>query len=78
MKRVRKIIYGKCSENKIKHFSLVIKAGIHKMLVRIAYRKDPDQTAILEHSGRVLDSRPRCQGFESHRRHCVMSLSKTH
>ena len=27
-------------------------------------------------SGRVLDSRPRGRGFESHRRHCVVSLSK--
>ena len=29
-------------------------------------------------SGRVLDSRPRGCGFESHSRHCVVSLSKTH
>ena len=29
-------------------------------------------------SGRVLDSRPRGRGFEPHRRHCVVSLSKTH
>ena len=27
-------------------------------------------------SGRALDSRPRGRGFESHRRHCVVSLSK--
>ena len=27
-------------------------------------------------SGRVLDSRQRGRGFESHRRHCVVSLSK--
>ena len=27
-------------------------------------------------SGRVLDSRQRGCGFESHRRHCVVSLSK--
>ena len=27
-------------------------------------------------SGRVPDSRPRGRGFEPHRRHCVMSLSK--
>ena len=26
--------------------------------------------------GRVLDSRPRGRGFKSHRRHCVLSLSK--
>ena len=29
-------------------------------------------------SGRVLDSRPRGHGFEPHRRHCVVVLSKTH
>ena len=28
-------------------------------------------------SGRVLESRPRGRGFELHRRHCVVSLSKT-
>ena len=28
------------------------------------------------HSGRVLDSRPKGRGFEPHRRHCVVSLSK--
>ena len=27
-------------------------------------------------SGRVLDSRPKGLGFEPHRRHCVVSLSK--
>ena len=27
-------------------------------------------------SGRVLDSRPRGRGFDPHRRHCVVSLSK--
>ena len=30
----------------------------------------------MEHSGSVLDSRPRGRGFEPHRRHCVVSLSK--
>ena len=29
-------------------------------------------------SGRVLDLRPRPRGFEPHRRHCILSLSKTH
>ena len=29
-------------------------------------------------SGRVLESRPRGCGFEPHRHHCVVSLSKTH
>ena len=28
-------------------------------------------------SGRVLDSRPRGRGLEPHRRHCVVSLSKS-
>ena len=27
-------------------------------------------------SGKVLDSRPKGRGFEPHRRHCVVSLSK--
>ena len=27
-------------------------------------------------SGRMLDSRPKGRGFEPHRRHCVVSLSK--
>ena len=31
-----------------------------------------------DHSGRVLDSRPRDRGFEPHLRHCVVSLSKIH
>ena len=29
-------------------------------------------------SGRVLDLRPKGCGFEPHRRHCIVSLSKTH
>ena len=29
-------------------------------------------------SGRVLDSRPKGRGFETHRHHCVVSLSKIH
>ena len=29
-------------------------------------------------SGRVFDSRPKGHGFEPNRRHCVVSLSKTH
>ena len=29
-------------------------------------------------SGRVLDSRPKGHGFEPHRHHCVVSLSKVH
>ena len=29
-------------------------------------------------SGRVVDSRPKGWGFEPQRRHCVVSLSKTH
>ena len=29
-----------------------------------------------ERSSRVLDSRPKGRGFEPHRRHCVVSLSK--
>ena len=29
-----------------------------------------------EHSGSVVDSRPRGRGFEPHQRHCIVSLSK--
>ena len=29
-------------------------------------------------NGRVIDSRPRGRAFEPHRRHCVVSSSKTH
>ena len=49
-----KTLYGKCSKilntflslfsNKI----MVFRAGIHKFLVRVANREDPDQTASLE------------------------------
>ena len=34
------------------------------------------QTQFGERTGRVLDSRPKGHGFEPHRRHCVVSLSK--
>ena len=37
-------LFSFCFSNKI----WVIKAGIHKMFVRIANREDPDQTASLE------------------------------
>ena len=40
---------------------------------------DPDQQASKGAqwlSGRALDSRPKGRGFEPHRRHCVVSLSK--
>ena len=38
--------------------------------------KDSEQTGAQLLSGRVLDSRRKGHGFEPHRRHCVMSLSK--
>ena len=47
-------IYGKCSKSSTAFFflfsnkKLVFRAGIHKMLVRIANREDPDQTASSE------------------------------
>ena len=51
-------------------------------IIFLANSVDPDQTAHREGaqwlSGRVLDSRPKGRGFEPHRRHCVVSLSKTH
>ena len=42
--------YGKCSKINTFHFlfkkeMLVIRTGIHNMLVRMAKREDPDQTA---------------------------------
>ena len=37
-------LFSFCSQKKM----WVIKAGFHKMLVRIANREDPDQTASLE------------------------------
>ena len=37
-----------------------------------------DKGGVGWHSGRVLDSRQRGGAFEPHRRHCVVSLSKTH
>ena len=55
---------------------------IVQFFVEMAKSVKPDQTypniGALWVSGRVLDSRPRGPGFEPHRRHCVMSLSKTH
>ena len=54
------------------------------MLVRIANREVPDETASSDAegaqwlSGRVPDLGPRGFGFERHQHHCVVSLSKTH
>ena len=48
------VLYGKCSKiSNTFHFlfstkMLVIRAGIYKMIVRIANREDPDQTASSE------------------------------
>ena len=42
----------------------------------ILLRRTADQWGAQWLSGRVLDSRPRGRGFEPHRRHCVVSLSK--
>ena len=48
----KNIVYGKCFIISMVLFSclfsnkmLVVRAGIHKMLVRIANREDPDQNA---------------------------------
>ena len=46
-------MYGKCSKFRTLSFlfsnnMMVIRAGIHKLLVRIANRVDPDQTASSE------------------------------
>ena len=44
------IYCGKCSEirNIFSSKMLAVRAGIHKMLVRIANREEPDQTASSE------------------------------
>ena len=42
---------------------LVIKAGIHKMLVRIANREDPDQTASSELSSSLIWACTVCLGL---------------
>ena len=49
---------------------------IHKenVLLKIIARNPLEGAQWL--SGRVLDSRPRGRGFEPHRRHCIVSLSK--
>ena len=54
------ITVGKSSLSVFKIKMLVFRAGIHKMLVRIANREDPDQTASLDAawSGSLCLSRP--------------------
>ena len=50
MKDILFLCYGKCSKisNTSVFFNkyMVFRAGIHKMLVRVASREDPDQTAL--------------------------------
>ena len=55
----------------------MIKDNIRCMIVipRITFaRFQPNR----ELSGRVLDLRPNGHGLEPHRRHCIVSFSKTH
>ena len=49
-----------------------MKKEARSMAFSIAFKKEGAQWL----SGRVLDSKPRGRGFEPHRRHCVVSLSK--
>ena len=55
-----------------KVYQLHILAGKYLMLFKF------NVTGAQWLSGRVLDSRLKSHGFEPHRRHCVVSLSKTH
>ena len=47
-----------------------------KKKIRITIRVSNDLEEGQWLSGRVFDSRPRGRGFEPHRRHCLVSLSK--
>ena len=49
--------------------------GCGELLIQLARLKVTGGAQWL--SGRVLDSRPRGHGFEPHRHHCVVSLSKS-
>ena len=51
-------------------FSVIKRFLLHKM------HKSSCHVGAQWLSGRVLDSRPKGRGFEPHRRHCVVSLSK--
>ena len=49
----------------------------HRLNIGFCIYKD-NYNCLRERSGRVLDSRPRDARFEPHRRHFIVSLSKTH
>ena len=49
---------------------------IWAILTHLVFRVNAKNSGVQWLSGRVLDSRPRARGFEPHRRHCVVSLSK--
>ena len=49
---------------------------INMLLLLTLLTLHPDILGAQWLSGRVLDSRPRSRGFEPHRRHCDVSLSK--
>ena len=51
---------------------------VHKWEKRSAVAQWSSRKGAQLLSGRVLDSKPRGRGFEPHRRHCAVSLSKTH
>ena len=58
------------------HWSVAFSGHTYLLLVLILNYLQSYETQWL--SGRALDSKPRCRGFEPQRRHCVVSLSKTH
>ena len=45
-------------------------------MTKATVKFNKDQSGAQWLSGRVLDSKPRGRGFEPHRRHCDVSLSK--
>ena len=63
-------------------YHVAVKAGFYHKAVEVYFIYIPGPCDIHPLlgaqwlSGRVLDSRPKGRGFEPHRRHCVVSLSK--
>ena len=47
-----------------------------KQKVNFNVTNNKSTTLVGEHSGSVVECLPRDRGFESHQRHCVVSLSK--
>ena len=54
---------------------IVINGEANLSYTKLCFR---EHGGIVIHSGRALDSELRGPGFDPQRRHCVVSLSKTH